>query len=308
MRRAEHSRNWTTKPCGAAWFSARSNSFEPVTMAEAELQILEIHHRQNRGLPRSAIPRRHRLGVGAPGDAGKHRDDRRAKTICPASPRLAAAAGARRTVCRARQCRRLRRQRSDHHRRRTNSRLEQRPLAPEKTMDARSARRPARSHRRSAALVRTDGARKRIARHRRQPPKKMLEPPGGNRRRARTTARRKPGGSGARRRMASSRGSCKNWRRTFSPPSRLFTPPTRNAPASAAKNCWRRSNPIPIFWRRRRNRCFSRSNSNATALCWRGPVGTRGFRTATSACATRSPRNCSRPAGRRRAWRNWPPR
>ena len=33
----------------------------------------------------------------------------------------------------------------------------------------------------------------------------------------------------------------------------------------------------------------SQNNSNATAPCWRGPVGTRGFPTATSACATRSP-------------------
>ena len=65
--------------------------------------------------------------------------------------------------------------------------------------------------------------------------------------------------------------------------------------------------PIPFFWRRRRNRCWTPNNSNATALCWRGPVGTRGFQTATSACATRSPPNCSKPAARLRVWTNWPP-
>ena len=79
------------------------------------------------------------------------------------------------------------------------------------------------------------------------------------------------------------------------PAVQTFHAPIRNAPASASKNSGRRSIPILSFWRLRRNHCWLQNNSNATALCWRRPVGARAFPTATSACATKSPPHCGRP-------------
>ncbi len=71
-----------------------SNSFEPVTMIEAELKILKSIS----GKIEDYLEVQFHVGTASvaakSGNAGKHGNGRRTKTICPASPRLTAATGA----------------------------------------------------------------------------------------------------------------------------------------------------------------------------------------------------------------------
>ncbi len=88
--------------------------------------------------------------------------------------------------------------------------------------------------------------------------------------------------------------------------SKPFIPPIRNGRASAGRNCPPVSGPMMCCWIWPWNRCCKRGRLNTTETSWPGRVGAHGWWIATSACATRLPRSCSRLAGRRPARRNWP--
>ena len=145
MRGAEPARNWITKPCGAAWCSCESDAFAPVTMAEAELRILdsvngkiEDYLEVQLHVGTASVPARLAMLENTEMTGGqKQMVQLRLATPLPLVPgerfvvraNVAGSGG----------------HRPDDHRRRANSRLEQHAPAPQKTVDARLARRPARS-------------------------------------------------------------------------------------------------------------------------------------------------------------------
>ena len=270
-------------------------------MAEAELQILNSVN----GKIEDYLEVQFHVGtasvLGASGDAGKHPDDRRAKTICPASPGLAVGAGARRTICGPGQCRRpggsgLTTIGGGQILGLSNTRLRRKK---QWTLDLLAARR-------EAVPIRCAGANRWCAKASRPPPSPASRRNAGAAPEEMTALLETLRAEGrVRSRRPAARGcTAMSSQKTATEHSRRRPDFSRRQSATGRyqprRTACQRSRAIRVLLDAAADRCWKPSNSNATAPCWRGPAGTRGLPIATSACATRLPRNCSRPAGRRR--------